>query len=327
MNALTESQLHTFFDSLVDEYEIYLPVRLADGTRIFGKLGSGETALYGGRLSGKPGRVFFPQCEQFLTISKTHEVKMTDSGEKPLLVIGFTYEDLCCLEFTDYFYSTDFSDGLYIGKRERSVVAGISGWAGNDGKFMKISGGRCDFELIADNETFIILPYSEKGKILTDRMPEGREIDSIAVLQKNSDCIGNDMEGILEKASELIKKNKVPENFWQKVADDCINCGSCIFACPTCTCFECYELERGNDSERYRMWDSCLLDGFMREASGHNPFGTETRRSLRRIRHKLIDDRIKWGRISCFLCGRCDDICPTGLGIQEISRKIVERYG
>ncbi|MRR39590.1 hypothetical protein EG829_34055, partial [bacterium] len=79
--------------------------------------------------------------------------------------------------------------------------------------------------------------------------------------------------------------------------------------------------------ERSRMWDSCQLDGFMREASGHNPLGTEALRTRRRIHHKLAADPERWGEISCFLCGRCDAVCPTGIGIFAVARELVARYG
>jgi heterodisulfide reductase subunit C len=74
------------------------------------------------------------------------------------------------------------------------------------------------------------------------------------------------------------------------------------------------------------MWDSCQLDGFMREASGHNPLGTEALRTRRRIHHKLAADPTRWGHLTCYLCGRCDAACPTGIGIQSVARRIVSRF-
>ncbi len=65
----------------------------------------------------------------------------------------------------------------------------------------------------------------------------------------------------------------------------------------------------------------------MREASGHNPMGEEHIRTRRRIHHKLAADPTRWGRISCFLCGRCDEVCPTGIGIKAVAREMVRRYG
>ena len=79
--------------------------------------------------------------------------------------------------------------------------------------------------------------------------------------------------------------------------------------------------------ERWRLWDSCLLEGFQREASGHSPMKEEWSRTRRRIHHKLVADVIRWGHMTCFFCGRCDAICPTGIGIKSVSREIVKRFG
>ena len=56
-------------------------------------------------------------------------------------------------------------------------------------------------------------------------------------------------------------------------------------------------------------------------------FGTEALRTRRRIHHKLAADPERWGEISCFRCGRCDAVCPTGIGIFAVAREMVARYG
>ena len=50
-------------------------------------------------------------------------------------------------------------------------------------------------------------------------------------------------------------------------------------------------------------------------------------RTHRRIHHKLAADVMRWGHITCFLCGRCDRVCPTGIGIVSVCREMVETYG
>ena len=64
----------------------------------------------------------------------------------------------------------------------------------------------------------------------------------------------------------------------------------------------------------------------MREASGHNPMGQERLRTHRRIHHKLAADVKRWGHITCYLCGRCDRVCPTGIGIVAVCREMVEEF-
>lgn len=328
MKALTEKDMISFLRKLTDTYNVLVPVVLPDGTRVLGTFEDGSPALTGGRLHSKPTQVFLPQFEKFMEISGNESVLVADDSAKPILVAGFTAEDLRCLKFIDTFFSNDFPDGLYFKKREEAVVVGISGKCGEGGSFLSIAGGDCDLELIFDGESFVISPYSDIGARLIKELPDNYDSCLFDQLKEQSkDSRDSDSAKIIMYASDLMRAEKVPSSFWDEISDQCIFCNSCIFSCPTCTCFECYDLKYADRIERCRMWDSCLLDGFMREASGHNPMKSESSRSHRRIQHKLVDDRIKWGHITCYLCGRCDDICPTGLGIVSISKKIVDRFG
>jgi len=130
----------------------------------------------------------------------------------------------------------------------------------------------------------------------------------------------------LQRASLLLIEDKVPDQFWQEIADRCILCSGCNLACPTCSCFCLQDRQFANNTERSRVWDSCQLDAFMREASGHNPLGTEALRTRRRIHHKLAADVLRWGELGCVACGRCDRACPTGIGMLAVAELIVKRF-
>lgn len=326
MKAVTLAELEQFLESIMSEYDLRVPISLHDGTRTFGRMGEGAIAIEGGRIPLKPTSVFFPQLETIFTADEDGRLQVASPPEKPIFMLGMTAEDLDCLEFTDKFFSTEFRDDVYFNKRDGSVVVGVSGKCGKDGKFMKIAGGKCDLELIGDGERYVVVAYSERGKDLQARISCTVEDASLAELQRESDALPNEDLDCLEKASILIKEEKVPDEFWEEIADRCIACSSCNYVCPTCTCFEVYDRKQGETIERRRMWDSCQFDGFMREASGHNPLATEMSRTRRRIHHKLVADVKRWEHMTCFLCGRCDDVCPTGIGIKAVSRDIVARF-
>lgn len=325
MKAVTSDQFEDFLQSVVAEYDVRVPVGLADGTRTLGRLGEGPLALAGGPLPGKPTCVFFPQFETELTY-RQGAVVMQAPPQKPLLVVGLTAQDLDCLEFIDRFFAESFRDDIYFNKRDGAVLVAVSGRCGRDGQFWKIAGGKCDFELVSDGARFVVVPYSELGSRLCQRI-EGDADGSIHELQEESDALSTDFADTIKRASQLLTEERVPEAFWQEIGDRCIACTACNLACPTCTCFDVYDWKCGSSAERHRLWDSCQLGGFMREASGHNPLATEALRTRRRIHHKLVADPQRWGTITCFLCGRCDKVCPTGIGIEAVSREIVRRFG
>jgi len=329
MKVYTVQELDTFFRSLEATCNVQVPVAQHDGTRTLGAPADGPLKLAGGVVLKKITNVFFPQLETVF-VAGPDGAAMTPAPAKPMFVVGLTAQDADCLEFIDKFFSDDFADDLYGRRRCCATVVCVSGKCGSDGEFLKIAGGKCDLELICDGENYILAAYTDAGKALADKIQGGEEAIRavVAELQAASDALPTDDLELIQAASKLIMDDKVPDSFWQSVADRCIACTSCNLSCPTCTCFDVFDREVSDGVvERSRLWDSCQLDGFMREASGHNPMGAEMMRTRRRIHHRLAADVTKWGEITCYLCGRCDDVCPTGIGIKAVCRELVEKHG
>ncbi len=325
MKLLSDKQLFTLFTSLEPTWDVRLPVCLPDGTRALGTLADGPPALLGGSLPAKPTAIFFPQEEQIFTASKG-KVHSPALHERPLFVAGFTSSDLACLRFIDRFFADEPQDDLYFRRRQTALVAAITGWCGPGGSFMKMTGGACDLEFVRDAEGWLLISHSERGKQAAKEIPDNDNQQRVeALLQVSATLVDND--DLLQRASALLRAERVPDQFWNEIGDRCILCTGCNLVCPTCTCFGLRDWRYTAQVERTRIWDSCQLEGFMREAGGHNPLGTEASRSRRRVHHKLAADLLRWGEISCFLCGRCDATCPTGIGIIAIMREMVVRYG
>jgi NAD(P)H-flavin reductase/formate hydrogenlyase subunit 6/NADH:ubiquinone oxidoreductase subunit I len=109
----------------------------------------------------------------------------------------------------------------------------------------------------------------------------------------------------------LLGKSYEENEFWEKHAEKCLACGSCVLVCPTCYCFDVNDtpdlaLKHG---ERIRTWDGCLLEDFAKVASGEN---------FRSKRHKRYRHRFfkkgkylfnRFGFIACVGCGRCSSNC------------------
>ena len=313
--------------SIESDYEICVPISLYDGTRALGNLSEGTLALAGGRIPQKVTNVFFPQMETVLT-SDSGKIELPQPPAKPLFVAGFTAEDADGLEFIDRFYSENYRDDLYFNKRDGAVIVCVTGQCGADGEFLKIAGAKCDIELVCDGKDYLLAAYTDTGKALAEKAQGDDAKDNVLKeLQEKSDALPTDDLELIQKASKLLLEEKVPEDFWVTISDRCIACTSCNLTCPTCTCFDVFDRKCDGKINRWRVWDSCQLDGFMREASGHNPMGTENLRTRRRIHHKLGADVTRWGQITCMLCGRCDDVCPTGIGIKAVCKEMIEKYG
>lgn len=325
MKVLYPEHIPAFFTSLASRFEVRLPVILPDGTRTIGSREDGPIALRGGSVPGKPTAAFFPQQGTVFTTVEGGVLPPSDQAKR-LFVAGFTGRDIDCLRFIDRFFADGWRDDIYFRQRQGAVIAAVSGYCGPGGALLPLVGGGCDLELVWDGKRWLVLTYSEAGEGSAAELPDTDAAEVLQLIRDASLLSVNDDDALIRRASQLLRSNRVPDSFWDEIGDRCISCTGCNLACPTCTCFGVQDWRFTQKVERSRMWDSCQLDGFMREASGHNPLGSEALRTRRRIHHKLAADPERWGEISCFLCGRCDAVCPTGIGILAVAREIVARF-
>lgn len=324
MKRIAPEGLAPFFATLTPRYDLRVPIRLTDGDRAIGSLEDGPLAMSGGAVHAKPTSFFFPHDELVIT-DRNGDCRPPASHEKHLLVVGFTPRDLRCLHFIDRFFAIGERDDIYFRLRNGAVIAAVSGHCGPGGAFIAPAFGGCDIEFIHDGSAWLVLPYSTTGSYIISNLDDAPALLMEAVGKRHSDILSAEDE-LIRLASEILRTRELPDSFWEEIGARCIQCTGCNLVCPTCTCFGIQDWRHAERAERRRMWDSCQLAGFMQEAGGHNPLGTAALRTRRRIHHKLAADPQRWGEISCFVCGRCDATCPTGIGIFAVAREIVARF-
>ncbi len=123
---------------------------------------------------------------------------------------------------------------------------------------------------------------------------------------------------------QRINGRAVPDEAWERFAHQCISCSGCSMMCPTCSCYATRDVpEDDGIIARERIWDSCLMVGFQKEASGANPASEAGKRVYRYWYHKFSDDvAARAGRYMCVGCGRCEATCPGMIGVHSIMEKI-----
>jgi len=324
MKRMITEDLSEFFSALSNRYDLRIPIMLADGGRGIGKLADGPIAMIGRGVLSKPTSFFFSH-DELVFEEREGDFHPPFRRDKNLLIVGFTPRDLLCLRFIDRFFATGEFDDIYFRQRDGAVVAVVSGHCGPNGVFIVPSYGGCDLEFIYDGMEWLILAYSEAGREIVSCLEDAPQ-ELLDDIRKIDSGMLSAEEELIRQASRIMRQRELPDSFWEEIGDRCIQCTGCNLVCPTCTCFGIQDWRYADHTERRRMWDSCQLAGFMQEAGGHNPLGTAALRTWRRIHHKLAADPERWGEISCFVCGRCDTTCPTGIGIFAIAREIVERF-
>ena len=111
---------------------------------------------------------------------------------------------------------------------------------------------------------------------------------------------------------------------WDVLGERCLACGTCNLVCPTCYCFDVREevalsLEEG---ERYRVWDSCQLEGFAKVGTGENFREGRAYRQRHRFYRKEKYLYEKYGRTACVGCGRCARQCLAKINPVEVYNQL-----
>lgn len=325
LKQLSRCDLEQLLKTIAAAYHLQVPQLLSDGTRQLAPYGAGKLSLSGPTLQRKPSAFFFPQLETLLTIGADGCSEIPASAEQPIALFGLNRADLAGIAFLDRFFSAAPADDVYLRRRSGALLIGLSGEVGVDRSFLPLATGHCDLELINSQERWLAVSYSPRGAHLLADFPAGNP-RQLAALRHLSSSESARLDS-LQQASRLLLEDQVPDQFWAEIADRCILCSGCNLACPTCSCFCLQDRQLGERTERSRVWDSCQLDAFMREASGHNPLGSEALRTRRRIHHKLAADVHRWGELGCVACGRCDRACPTGIGMFAVVDEMLQRFG
>ncbi|UTV30512.1 4Fe-4S dicluster domain-containing protein [Photobacterium atrarenae] len=164
-----------------------------------------------------------------------------------------------------------------------------------------------------------------------------------------------DDHSYITEGVERLNRGEVSDALWQRIGVQCLACSGCTTLCPTCSCYgtQSQPFVSGDGepvakavevsgtlikedsgaapnteqpaTQQVRFWDSCLYEGFQREASFNNPSAQAGERVKRFWYHKFSDDFLpEFGRYGCVGCGRCEQVCPGVIGVHSVMKRIVD---
>ena len=123
--------------------------------------------------------------------------------------------------------------------------------------------------------------------------------------------------GLSKNRRELLEIQRESEEWYGHVRT-CIECGACLFSCPTCHCFLLYDQE-GDTAEfqRVKEWDACVYAGYSKMAGGGSPRFGLMERFRHRYLHKFEYYPKNFGFEACTGCGRCVEGCMGNIDMRK----------
>jgi formate hydrogenlyase subunit 6/NADH:ubiquinone oxidoreductase subunit I len=274
-------------------------------------------------------RFFFPERERLVAWDDDDVARIVEPEPAPFALVGVHPCDVAAIGYLDRFFA---EDPWYARRRARAFLVALNCVGACAGGFCldvgagPFAGARFDLAVTPLPDGRVLLEIgTDAGRdvldgagIRIDDVPDGVRLDAETRAKATFPP-----RPFIARAIARIDAGRVTDAEWHALGPACFACTGCTSLCPTCSCFTTMDASRNGGGERVREWDSCLLEGFQREASGHNPAPHAGDRVRRFWTHKLEHTfASQLGRLGCVGCGRCDVTCPGSIGALRVLRAL-----
>jgi sulfhydrogenase subunit beta (sulfur reductase) len=332
---ITDSDLVKFIGWLEKRGPLYVTTRDEEGSVGIKPYGEVGDFTYPGVRAFEPLKPFF-----FSMLEQVAEYPSADSPIKesePFTIIGAASCDLRAIEALDrVFLEGDFKDPFYEERRAKSFVIGFDCTEPLETCFCVLMGLKpypekgFDLNLTQIEGGYVVEVGSDKGKNITE--------ENKGYFKPATENHLSQRETLRKKTLEIVEKQsgeyKPPttwqdlmakayeDDAWAKNVETCVECGACLFICPTCQCFLLYDQKTKDRYQRLKMWDTCAYRNFARVAGGANPRDKLIERFRHRYYHKLDYFHKNYGFEGCTGCGRCIVACPGKIDMRKVLKEI-----
>jgi sulfhydrogenase subunit beta (sulfur reductase) len=270
-----------------------------------------------------PKKVFFPPRQALLTFTGNRATSCIAPVDQVLF--GVHFYDIKAIDMLDTLFRSGHADQNYLANREHTTIVGSNiraippraFWAtvgaevqpqGHDGFITKIARG------------YLFETRTPKGEALVQHgaFTPASSAQRAEAVAENERVLAACPEQMKYGSAEVATKVRAEfgnESLWQKLAEDCLSCGTCNIVCPTCYCFDVqdtWNLDQQSGT-RCRSWDGCLLPGFAEVSLGGGKTENFRGHAYQRYRHRVMRKTTylneKVGGPACVGCGRCGISC------------------
>lgn len=246
--------------------------------------------------------------------------------------------ELAAIQVQDrIFLDGAFQDAVYRARRESAFIVAVNCTRANGTCFCASMGtgprASNGFDLAltevreGDRHSFLVEIGSERGAQILDAVPHREATpEEAAAAERAISRAASQMGRALDTTAlrELLYRS-YDDPMWEEVAERCLTCGNCTFACPTCFCVTVEDSTAlgGETAERWRKWDSCFSLEFSYIVGGSVRRSASARYRQWMV-HKLAAWHDQYGVSGCVGCGRCITWCPVGIDITHQARVLRE---
>jgi ferredoxin len=257
-------------------------------------------------------------------------VEQEPLDETPLAFVGVRSCELHAIGIQDHvFVGGKYADSDYAARRDCAFLVAVNCFEPGGTCFCTSMGtgprAQAGYdlaltELLDGEHRFLVEAGTERGaEILAElsgRPAEQADVDAAtASVESAAQRMGRTMD--THDIRDLLARN-LEHPRWDDVASRCLTCGNCTLVCPTCFC-SAVEDETdlsGEQSERWRVWDTCFSVDYS-YIHGGSIRPSPRARYRQWMTHKLGTWFDQFGSSGCVGCGRCITWCPVGIDITE----------
>jgi sulfhydrogenase subunit beta (sulfur reductase) len=327
---LDKKNFRNFLQNLMDEYDLYAPVQLAEGVSVFKKIDRpGEVNLTQLHTQKPAKEVFFPQSETLFRYEKAgnqNQMIPMEEERRERILLGARPCDIEAISIIEkVFVGEEYTDVYFLEKKKKTTIMGLGCNHPLSTCFCSSVGGD-PFQRAGSDLFFIDLGEAYLVELLTEKGMAFQKNKFFKEADPKDLILAKELEGKafekvrfpipvdgIEKRLDLMAES----SFWDRVHEKCIGCRICTYLCPTCHCFDIADETCRDQGKRVRNWDSCLSALYSLETSGHNPRPTTRERVRQRLMHKFNYFPKTFGQVACVGCGRCIIYCPVHFDIRQ----------
>jgi len=334
--------LKNFINSLINQYEIYAPIKKRD-EYIFEKISNASEVVFENYIPTvlPPKKFLLPNEEKILKVNyKTKEAQPIFES-KEFIIFGVRPCDLTAIYILDQIEADGNADPYYLERRKNAIIIGYDCEKSCDENALCNTVGSInppeksyDIFISKMNNNYVLIASTEKGKeLVKNHITKKKNMDTSEIKEFNEKRaeritkFNQNVKYVFQDVTKIFEKH-YNDPYWDEIGKKCLMCGSCIMVCPTCYCFAVeHEIDLKLENVYVkRRWDGCLLRDFSLVAGGHNFRPTASMRLKHRWNRKFNYLFKKYKISNCVGCGRCGRACLVNINPIDILNNIMKNH-